>query len=239
MDPSTPMGAAAVTPGRTGRAGLDHGSGFAMTCGEFLALHSEYLDEELGAEAAAAMRLHLAGCSRCARYDRVLRHGLDLVRGLEPVVPSTDSYLALHQHLARTTPPPSAVPPRAPFAATIAVAGVVALVAWSALFRATGVPSSAAGESAPGATDADGAAEVVAGSGPGMVEPAGPTVIAGMDVVTPILPSRARPAWPHASSMLVPTRAPLPMPGPYTPLLLRPPEYGQSADGGAFSAAPR
>ena len=77
-----------------------------MTCGEFLARHSEYLDEELGAETAAEMRLHIAGCQRCTRYDRVLRRGLALVRDMEPVLPATDSFLALHRQLARTTPPP-------------------------------------------------------------------------------------------------------------------------------------
>src|SRR5512144_1881973 len=99
-----------------------------MTCGEFLARHSEFLDEELGADGAAEMRRHMGGCARCARYDRVLRRGLELVRDLEPVLPSTDGYVALHEHLARTTPPPERAAARAPLAATIAVAGVVALV---------------------------------------------------------------------------------------------------------------
>ncbi len=201
-----------------------------MTCGEFLAQHSEYLDEELGAEAAAEMRLHLAGCTRCARYDRVLRRGLELVREVEPLLPTSDGYLALHQHLARNTPPPpDSTAPRAPFAVTSAVAGVVALLAWSALFRATGVPATASGETAPRAPSY-GAAELLAGSGPELLELVAPPVLRGVDVLAPVLPGRGGATGPHASRMLVPTRTRTSIPGPYTPLLLRPPEFGQAAD---------
>ncbi len=194
----------------------------AMTCEEYLARHSEYLDEELGAEAAAEMRRHGAGCPRCARYDRVLRRGLALVRELEPVLPSTDSYLSLHEHLARTTPaPPEVGAPRAPFAVTIAVAGVVALVAWSALFRATGVPASAAGESVTRLPSSYGRLELV-GS---MAAP----VLPGVDVVTPLAPA-ARPAWLRSPGAFLPAGAGVPVPGPYTPLLLQAPEYGQGVE---------
>ncbi len=195
-----------------------------MTCGEFLARHSEYLDEELGADGAAEMRRHIAGCARCARYDRVLRRGLELVRGLEPVLPSTDGYVALHEHLARTTPaPPETGAPRAPLAATIAVAGVVALVAWSALFRATGVPATAAGETV--ARGSEGASEFVAGTSSELMAVSSP-VLPGIDVVSPLIPP-GRPGWRRASATLVPTSARVRLPGPYTPLLLQPPEFGE------------
>ncbi len=201
-----------------------------MTCGEFLAQHSEYLDEELGAQAAAEMGLHLAGCTRCARYDRVLRRGLELVREMEPVLPTSDAYLPLHQHLAGNTPPPPDITtPRAPFAVTIAVAGVVALLAWSALFRATGVPATASGASAPRAPSY-GTAELVAGSGPELLELVAPPVLRGVDVISPVLPGRGGATWPHASGMRLPIGARMSIPGPYTPLLLRPPEFGQVVD---------
>ncbi len=192
-----------------------------MTCEEFLARYSEYLDEELGAADAAEMRRHSAGCARCARYERVLRRGLALVRELEPVVPSRDSYLALHQHLARSTPaPPEVELPRAPLAATIAVAGVLALLAWSALFRATGVPANAAGEPVTRMPVPDGRMELVAPSPVlmGMT----PRALPGVGAVAPLAPA-ARPGWIRAPGAFAA------MPGPYTPLVLRPPEYGQSA----------
>ncbi len=183
-------------------------------------------DEELGAEDAAEMRRHGTGCARCARYDRVLRRGLALVRELEPVHPSTDGYLALHEHLARSTPEPGV--PRLPFAATIAVAGVVALVAWSALFRATGVPASAAGESVTPSAVREGRSESVAGTNAELMGMTG-GVLPGVDVVTPLVPG-ARPAWLRSPGAFPPARRYRPARGPYTPLLLELPEYGQSAD---------
>ncbi len=199
-----------------------------MTCEEYLARHSEYLDEELGAEAAADMRRHGAQCPRCARYDRVLRRGLTLVRELEPVLPSTDSYLALHEHLARTTPaPPAAGVPRVPFAATIAVAGVVALVAWSALFRATGVPASAAGESVRPVPMSDGRMDMaVAGS---QLMGVSPRALPGTEIVGRGV-SAGRPVWLRSSGAFLPVRSRMTVPGPYTPLLLRAPDYGQGAE---------
>lgn len=195
-----------------------------MTCEEFLARHSDFLDEELGAEGAVEMRLHLAGCERCARYDRVLRRGLALVRDLEPVLPSSDPYVGLQQYLDKSGRRLLGVDtrPRAPMAASVAVAGVVLLIAGSALFRVTG-------GSAP--AGADGPIETVA-SGPGRQLWADP-ISSGMGVVGPGLPVVWR--WPHlapsarqGSPPLVPPRPSVLDRGPYTPLVVEPPDYGQS-----------
>ena len=194
-----------------------------MTCGEFLARHSEYLDQELGADAAAEMRRHASRCARCARYDRVLRRGLQLLRQAEPVLPSCDSYVGLQQHLARSgglaVAPggaPGASVPRAPIAATVAVAGVVALVAWSALFRVTGVPATATAEVAP---------EQRALARP---------VLEGVDLAGLSLPVTGGGDWirglmPRAATGMPPTRPALLAPGPYTPLVVEQPDYGQPA----------
>ncbi len=197
----------------------------AMTCEEFLARHSDFLDEELGAEGAVEMRLHLAGCEGCARYDRVLRRGLTLVRELEPIQPSSDPYLGLQQYLERSgRGAPGPVRPRVPMAASVAVAGVVLLIAGSGLFRMTG-GSASAGVGGP--------IETVA-SGPGRALWADP-ISSGMGVVSPGLPVVWR--WPHAapssagrggSPPLVPPRTTVLDPGPYTPLVVEPPDYGQS-----------
>jgi len=224
-----------------------------MTCGEFLARHSEYLDEELAAEAAVEMRLHLVGCARCGRYDRVLRRGLSLLRDMEPIRPARDPLDGFYARLAATPRAREQAPPRAPLAATVAVAGVVALVAWSALFRLAGVPGTAAGEPVRGAT-ATRPADV-----DGSLVPGAPPVLTGMDLVGAARPARAveplgtpsavqpepgaaldaaelepGPAWTRAAELraaseLLPVRSRFLVPGPYTPLLLLPPEFGQRA----------
>ncbi|HEX9105695.1 MAG TPA: zf-HC2 domain-containing protein, partial [Longimicrobiales bacterium] len=148
-----------------------------MTCGEFLARHSEYLDEEMTADAAVEMRLHLAGCARCARYDRVLRRGLTLLRDTEPVQPARDPLESFRTRLATVPPAREEAAPRVPIAATVAVAGVVALVAWSALFRLAGVPGTATGEPVRGSA-VSGPAEV----GSTRITGARP-VVRGMDLV--------------------------------------------------------
>lgn len=195
-----------------------------MTCGEYLARHSDYLDDELGLQAAAEMRLHMAGCARCARYDRVLRRGLDLLRDAEPILPATDRYIGLQEHLLRSrrlTAPEMGAPggsvPRAPVAATVAVAGVVALVAWSALFRAAGVPASATAEVRPAT--------------PASPAPSAPPAIAGMDLVGPGVPLPRPAEWatrslPAATGLPV-ARPMLLAPGPYSPLLVTEPDHGQ------------
>lgn len=61
-----------------------------MTCSEFLARHSELLDAMIDAGAADRLRSHAAACPSCARYDRVVRRGGELVRDLPQVHVSDD-----------------------------------------------------------------------------------------------------------------------------------------------------
>ena len=61
-----------------------------MTCDEFLTHYSDYLDECFGPADAARWSTHIGECASCARYDRVMRRGLTLVRDLPPVVPGED-----------------------------------------------------------------------------------------------------------------------------------------------------
>jgi anti-sigma factor RsiW len=197
-----------------------------MTCEDFLARHSEYLDDELSAVAAAGMRQHMAACERCARYDRVLRRGLALVRELEPVAPADDPYAGLQRYLARRSERAAARAVRGPLAATVAVAGVLALFAWSALFRATGVPASAsAGRPAVEARPRAAPDPTVLTAGLGL---------SGIDVVGPGMP--VVPRWPirrlpsrteGAGSRLIMDQSVLAS-GPYTPLVVEPPDYGQA-----------
>ena len=61
-----------------------------MTCDEFLTHYSDYLDECFGPADAARWGAHISECPSCARYDRVMRRGLTLVRELPPMVPGED-----------------------------------------------------------------------------------------------------------------------------------------------------
>ncbi len=58
------------------------------TCADFRAQHLSWLDSELPAAVAAAMRTHADACKKCARYDAELRVGILLARHLRPLTVS-------------------------------------------------------------------------------------------------------------------------------------------------------
>lgn len=64
-----------------------------MNCQEFLKLHSEFLDEQMPREEAERCRAHMASCASCARYDRIVRRGLELLRG-RPAPEVSDGFTA-------------------------------------------------------------------------------------------------------------------------------------------------
>lgn len=108
-----------------------------MTCQEFLARHLEYTDESLPLEEAARWRDHMASCPSCARYDRVVRRGLSLLRTLPEVEPSEDFFPRL-QHRLYHLDDESQDGSRASGTSAVvslAIAGVLALLAWSPLLR--------------------------------------------------------------------------------------------------------
>lgn len=107
-----------------------------MTCGEYLALHSELLDERLDVEDELRCREHALNCASCERYDRVLRHGLRLVRELPPVTPSSQFLHRFQHRILRTAE--SYGGGRSAASGTVlalAIAGVIAIAAWSPLLR--------------------------------------------------------------------------------------------------------
>jgi len=107
-----------------------------MTCQEFLARYSDYLDEMLDPVEAARMHHHLVGCASCARYDRVVRRGLELVRELPVVEPSPDFEPRLQHRLFHVRD--ERVDERASGASAVvalAIAGMLAAIAWSPLLR--------------------------------------------------------------------------------------------------------
>jgi hypothetical protein len=72
-----------------------------MDCTEFLSRYSDYDDSLVSGEEVARFRVHMDGCSSCARYDRVLRKGRMLARQAPGVEPSDDFVGGLHLRLWR------------------------------------------------------------------------------------------------------------------------------------------
>lgn len=68
-----------------------------VDCSEFLEGYSDFRDGLLAPEREDACRDHVARCSACARYDRVVRSGAALARELPDLEPSHD-FLARLQH---------------------------------------------------------------------------------------------------------------------------------------------
>ncbi|HEX2077253.1 MAG TPA: zf-HC2 domain-containing protein [Longimicrobium sp.] len=61
-----------------------------MDCKTFLDGYSDYRDGLLDAEGYAAFDDHLAECASCARYDRVVAGGVQVLRGLPELEVSED-----------------------------------------------------------------------------------------------------------------------------------------------------
>ncbi len=114
-----------------------------MDCQAFLKLHSEYLDERLEQEDADRCGAHAAACESCARYDRIVRRGLELLRREPPVSVSAEFTTRLERRLLRGRD--ELFTERAPgtssgAALSLALAGLLALAAWGPMLRADGDP---------------------------------------------------------------------------------------------------
>jgi anti-sigma factor RsiW len=110
-----------------------------MTCSDFVASLSEYIDGAAPEEALREAEEHLAGCPSCRRYRDVVERGLELVRGLpQPEVPEDFQPRLQHRlyHVdagATLGGPASSV---APGLTVVGVALVFAAVAWAPMLRA-------------------------------------------------------------------------------------------------------
>jgi len=108
-----------------------------LTCQDFLARYSEYVDGRLDPQAAGLLEDHMAGCASCARYDRVVRKGTDLLRSFPEVEPSWDFFPRLQHRIynledelrGRHRGGAGAA------ASLAAVAAMIAALAWSPLLR--------------------------------------------------------------------------------------------------------
>jgi hypothetical protein len=185
-------------------------------CDEFLARHGEYLDGTLAPLHDARLRLHAARCTTCARYDRVVRQGIDLVRDLPAVEPSPDFEQRL-QHRIYHLDDAGALAGRPSVSATgtLALAAVMALLAWSPLL---------VGQRDAGAVAVDPAARGAAV----FDSPAAAAV--GLSVFDAAPGWSATSRW-GAAPLSVPAHTPYAvtlaasLPGPYSPLIVTPPVH--------------
>lgn len=69
-----------------------------MDCREFIARHSELVDGALAPDDRTRLREHAERCSSCARYDRVVRRGGELVRQLLPRVEASSDFQPRLKH---------------------------------------------------------------------------------------------------------------------------------------------
>jgi anti-sigma factor RsiW len=110
-----------------------------MDCKEFLASHSAYRDGELSWPEREACEAHLDACEACARYDRVVWRGAELVRDLPRIEVSEDFGERLRHRLYHVEEemraPRFAVGGAGTAASTLAIAAVLAMAAWIPLMQ--------------------------------------------------------------------------------------------------------
>lgn len=183
-------------------------------CSELLARHGDYLDGMLAAHEAARLQWHMSVCCSCARYDRIVRRGIDLAREVPDITPTPDFEQRLQHRLHHVQGVVIAGESRAPAGAvaTFAVAGLIALLAWSPLLL-------------------DGANE------PGTIATAERATPRNPAPGLPPLPART-PLLSGAGDLWEPAAAVSPLssgemvrilatfPGPYSPLVVTPPVHG-------------
>jgi hypothetical protein len=169
-----------------------------MSCDEWLAGYSGYLDELLDAGGMESWRLHANECAGCGRYDRVVRGGLLLVRNLDDVAGKPEFGVRLGRRL-RAWELSAMRPSRAPL-----LAGSV-LVAAAIVF--------AAGSGWGAGAESDAARAEVVTTGQQLVDPASPPWWAGNGVPSALV---------RDGQARVSDRSVM-FPGPYSPLVVEEP----------------
>lgn len=171
-----------------------------MTCQDFLARHSEYMDDLLSPAEAERCAAHISSCVACARYDRVVRQGVRLLRSAPEIEPSSDFFPRL-QHRLYNLEDELRAGSRGPGSSAIvslALAGVLALLAWSPLMRLDQVLLPVAGMGEDGVVSEAGSAMAAShgnsargGASAEQYQPATPRPLADFN-----LPSSIRPLGP-------------------------------------------
>jgi hypothetical protein len=108
-----------------------------VNCSEFLHDYSSFRDGLLGSERAGEFRVHMRGCASCARYDRVIGAGVELVREVDVVEPSSD-FMDRLQHRIYHVEDEMRLSRRASgtsVALTLAIAAAIGFTAWAPTMR--------------------------------------------------------------------------------------------------------
>jgi anti-sigma factor RsiW len=100
-----------------------------LSCAEVIARHSEYVDGELPPLETEKWRAHLATCTICARYDRVLRKGVQLLHDTD-LQADPEFIQHLRYRIADEDHRMTMRPIGMNAGAVASVAAVVALAAW-------------------------------------------------------------------------------------------------------------
>lgn len=186
------------------------------SCSELIACYGEYADGMLDATTAARLRRHLEACASCARYDRIICRGAELARDFLAVEPSPDFEQRLQHrifHEQDTAALHSARPAAVPTA--LAIAAMIALLAWSPLLLSNDAPSMSS------ATTAMMSSASMAGGAATVAGVAGGVSVARLGGGAPFA---GRTAWyrvpaTSSSAMFVA------FPGPHSPLIVTPPAH--------------
>lgn len=68
-----------------------------MSCDQFIELYSEFRDGLLTSDRAELLEEHLKSCSCCARYDRIMQRGLEILGDI-PCAESSDDFMPRLRH---------------------------------------------------------------------------------------------------------------------------------------------
>ena len=103
-----------------------------VNCARFVELYSDFRDQNLDVESLVALDDHVRSCSSCARYDRVVRGGVDLLASSPQIEPSEDFYPRLQHRIFHIEDSRAALGRRASGAsmATLGIAAALTIAAW-------------------------------------------------------------------------------------------------------------
>jgi hypothetical protein len=117
-----------------------------MNCGEFLAGYTEFRDGVVSWEREEDFLSHLEACESCARYDRVVRGGIDVLLGLPELEVSDDFGERLQHRLYHVDDETSFAARRVNAGTawgTMGVAAMIALAAWVPMMLPAGASDAA------------------------------------------------------------------------------------------------
>lgn len=109
-----------------------------VDCARFLDEYSEFRDGLLGPDEHRRFEAHLAACSSCARYDRVVDGGTAIFRDLPEIEPSDDFAARLQHrlfHVEEEMRAPGRTASGVPTSAVLSIAAALALAAWIPALR--------------------------------------------------------------------------------------------------------